>query len=165
MGPAPSRPSGLRGVLGNRHVIVALLVAPLLALIAYFAVDRVVGERPHAAKPDESYPLAARPECRWASGRCTLKNEEVELVIAAMGQDFALTASIELQGVMYSLAKAGEEAAPQPMAWTEEGRWQAPLPAGGPKALAGLQLRLVAATPQGTRFYGETGLKFMEPAP
>lgn len=163
MGPARGRPSGLRGVLGNRHVVVALLVAPLLALIAYFAVDRVVGERPHAARPDASYPLTARPDCRWASGRCTLKNEDVELVVAAAGAGLELTASIELRGVMYSLDRDGGRAAPQPMERTGAGRWRAPSPSA--RELAELRLRLVAATPQGTRFYGETGLKFLEPAP
>ncbi|MBF2735535.1 MAG: hypothetical protein ISN26_05605 [Betaproteobacteria bacterium AqS2] len=164
MGPAPGRPSGLRGVLGNRHVIVALLVAPILALIAYFAVDAVVSEPPQAAEPGATYPLANRPDCRWASGRCTLKNEDVELVVAAADAGLVLTASIELQGVLYSLDREDVQADPEPMELTEAGNWRAPLPYRL-NELDGLRLRLVAATPQGTRFYGETGLKFLEPAP
>ena len=36
--------------LKNKHVVTATLVAPLLALMAYFAIDFFVGEPPQAAR-------------------------------------------------------------------------------------------------------------------
>ena len=37
----------------NKHVVVAMLVAPVLALIGYFSVDALVAEKPHAAQAGE----------------------------------------------------------------------------------------------------------------
>lgn len=67
----------------NKHVIVALLVTPVLAIIAYFAVDYFVAEQPHAAKPGADYSLVARSNCRRASGSCDLFNGEFKLTISA----------------------------------------------------------------------------------
>ncbi|MEN7343316.1 MAG: hypothetical protein AAAFM81_10255 [Pseudomonadota bacterium] len=65
----------------NKHVVVAMLVAPVLAIMAWFAVDRLVGEQPHAAIEGAAYPLIPQPVCRYASGQCLLKNGDFELVI------------------------------------------------------------------------------------
>lgn len=59
--------------------MVAALVAPLLALITYFAMDFMFGETPSAAIEGQSYPLVEKPGCRWDSGYCGLKNNEFEL--------------------------------------------------------------------------------------
>jgi hypothetical protein len=66
-------------LLKNKHLVVAMLVAPVLAIIAYFAVDHVVSEKPHVATQGKSYKLAAKPNCRYQSGRCTLVNGDVEI--------------------------------------------------------------------------------------
>ena len=68
----------------NKHVIVALLVAPILAIIAYFAVDYFVAERPHAAKPGADYSLVARSNCRRAGGSCDLFNGEFKVTVSAL---------------------------------------------------------------------------------
>lgn len=68
----------------NKHVVVAMLVAPVLAIMSWFAVDYFVAERPHAAKPGAMYPLAARPNCRYASGRCELVNNDFELTLRVL---------------------------------------------------------------------------------
>ena len=51
-----------------------MIVAPLLAVIAWFAVDRPVAERPHVAREGHAYPLMARSDCRYTSGQCSLEN-------------------------------------------------------------------------------------------
>jgi len=65
----------------NKHVVIAMLVAPILALISYFSVDAFVAETPHAAKAGEHYALLEKSNCRYASGKCDLKNGDVELTI------------------------------------------------------------------------------------
>lgn len=102
----------------NKHVIAAMLVAPVLALIAYFAVDYFVSERPHAAKPGVDYPLVARSNCRYASGSCDLVNGEFKLTIRATPErrgSLALTlqSHFPLVGASIGLASApGAESRP-----------------------------------------------------
>ncbi|MEM7612796.1 MAG: hypothetical protein AAF270_14005 [Pseudomonadota bacterium] len=58
----------------NKHIVVAMLVAPVLAIMAWFAVDKMVGEQPAAAREGGAYSLVAKPNCRYASGKCELAN-------------------------------------------------------------------------------------------
>ena len=67
----------------NKHVLVAVLVAPVLAVVAWFSVDHFVSEKPHAARPGADYPLAARSNCRYESGACDLVNNDFKLRITA----------------------------------------------------------------------------------
>ena len=67
--------------LKNKHIIVAMLIAPILALISYFSVDAVVAEKPHAAIAGASYELLERSNCRYTSGACDLKNGDMHLAI------------------------------------------------------------------------------------
>jgi len=60
-------------VLKNKHLVIAMLVAPVLAVLSYFALDVLVGERPKPAEEGQSYPLVEKPDCRYASGHCGLK--------------------------------------------------------------------------------------------
>ena len=66
-------------MMKNKHIIVAMIVAPILAVISYFATDYAVSDGPVAAVDGESYALLARPNCRYESGECTLKNGDIEL--------------------------------------------------------------------------------------
>jgi len=63
----------------NKHVIIAMLVAPVLAIMAWFAVDYFIGERPHAAKEGAAYTLIAKSNCRYDSGQCDLENSDFKL--------------------------------------------------------------------------------------
>ena len=65
----------------NKHIIVALLVTPVLAVLAWFAVGAFVGEKPQQAAPGQSYPLVERSNCRYDSGQCDLHNEDLQLSI------------------------------------------------------------------------------------
>jgi len=51
-----------------------MLVAPVLALFSYFAIDHYVSEKPHQAKAGRSYKMIERPNCRYTSGKCDLIN-------------------------------------------------------------------------------------------
>jgi len=76
--------------LKNKHLLVAMFVAPVLAIIAYFAVDHVVSEKPQVAAQGKSYKLAARPNCRYQSGGCTLVNSDVEINVRVQRSTDAL---------------------------------------------------------------------------
>ena len=65
----------------NWHVVTAMLVAPVLGLLGWYAVDWFVAEQPHAAKSGESYSLIAKSNCRYESGQCDLVNNDFKLVI------------------------------------------------------------------------------------
>ena len=60
-------------------MILAMFVAPVLAIIAYFATDRIVSEKPHQAQQGNTYKLAAKSNCRYKSGQCTLHNGDVQV--------------------------------------------------------------------------------------
>ncbi len=71
------------GILKNKHLVAAMIVAPLLAILAYFATDYLVSEKPKAAKAGSNYKLAANSDCRYQSGSCTLKNGDIKIVLLA----------------------------------------------------------------------------------
>ena len=66
-------------IFKNKHIVMASVMAPLLGLAAYFAVDALVGEKPHVAKAGQSYNLVEKPNCRRAGGACGMKNGDFEL--------------------------------------------------------------------------------------
>ena len=65
----------------NKHVVIAMLVAPILAVIAWYGVDSIVAEQAQVAKPGDSYPLVARSNCRYDSGACDLVNNDFKLTL------------------------------------------------------------------------------------
>ena len=54
----------------NKHVVVALIVAPILAILSWYATGFIVDEKEHAMKDGAIYTLVVRPNCRWAN-TCT----------------------------------------------------------------------------------------------
>ena len=65
----------------NKHVIIAILVAPILAVIAWFGVDFLVAEHAQPAEQGAMYPLVARSNCRYDSGQCDLANNDLKMSI------------------------------------------------------------------------------------
>ena len=100
-------------MFNNKHVIVAMLVAPILAVLTWFAVGSFVGEKPHAAKSGQSYPLVERSNCRYDSGQCDLDNEDMRLSITLEGgpvPGLVLASSQPLEGALLGVADvAGDE--------------------------------------------------------
>jgi hypothetical protein len=68
----------------NMHVAIALIVAPILAILAWFAVGQIAGEKALVAEPGSAYPLVARSNCRWESGECELHNNDLEMTIVPL---------------------------------------------------------------------------------
>lgn len=119
----------------NKHVVIAMLVAPVLAIMAWFAVDFFVGERPHAATPGSTYTLVAKSNCRYASGQCDLENADFKLsirpgMVSASSIALTLSASHELQSAAMGLVDGDDTRPPAPMTRTNDTgtEWQALLP-------------------------------------
>ena len=106
-------------MLSNKHIIIALLVTPVLAILAWFSVGALVGEKAHQAEAGRSYPLVERSNCRYDSGQCDLRNEDLRLSIrfdaAIDGPQLLLQASHSLDGALLAVAGADDKVPPQPM--------------------------------------------------
>lgn len=96
-------------ILTNKHFLVAMLVAPILAVVAWFAVGKVAGPQPHAAKLGNSYPLIAKPNCRYDSGQCTLVNNDFRIDIRPLSSEdksgtwLAIDSKFPIEGARFSL--------------------------------------------------------------
>lgn len=155
--------------LKNKHLILAMFVTPVLAVIAYFAVDHVVSEQPHAAIDGASYKLAARSNCRYKSGLCTLENGDIEVKIRAetVGGDqlkISLSSVFPVQSVLLSLVdEVGDEnesSEPTPMK-TSAGQpdiWSANIN----KIPSDKSILRLALSISDTLYYAETTMVFMD---
>jgi hypothetical protein len=151
-------------LLTNKHLVIAMLVAPILAVLAYYALDALVGERPQLAEEGQSYPLVEKPDCRWASGHCGLVNAdfELQLVPESVGNDrisLTMTSAFPLDGAMIALVSGEEEDVP-PMAMRPGGDdglgWSAEIPRPEPGRQ---RLRLVVSS-AGSLYYGDAATAF-----
>ena len=100
----------------NKHVVIAMIVAPILAVLAWFAVGAMVGEQADVAEPGAAYPLVARSNCRWASGECELANNELEMTIlplelGAQYTRLSLDSEFPLTQATFALLSGGNEVA------------------------------------------------------
>lgn len=140
----------------NKHVIIALLVAPVLAIIAWFAVDRMVAEEPQAAVPGGAYELVAKPNCRYASGECELVNNDFQLVLALSDGVMMLSASHALDSVKLALGDAaGTYGVPQALEGDGHS-WRLAFEG----ASTDESIRVLASA-GGASYYAETSLAFI----
>ncbi len=98
----------------NKHVVIAMIVAPILAILAWFAVGQIVGEKAHVAEPGAAYPLVARSNCRWESGECELHNNDLEMTIlplelGAQYTKLSLDSEFPLAQATFALLSNGSE--------------------------------------------------------
>jgi hypothetical protein len=151
-------------IFKNKHLMTASLVTPVLALIGYFGINALVGEKPHTAKEGESYQLVEMPNCRYDSGYCGLKNGEFELKISPQwtGDNqliLALKSEFPLDGVKVAVT-GNEDEEEQPVDMKADAgdglSWSVELVSDDP---ANDRLRLVASSRQ-SLYYGDVALKF-----
>ncbi|SKA61530.1 hypothetical protein [Enterovibrio nigricans] len=150
----------------NKHVILAMIVAPILAIIAYFGIDLAVSEKPLAAKEGETYKLAARSNCRYTSGLCAMVNGDfkIELRSETLTENaviLKLTSDFPLEGAKISLMQNQEQAG-SPINMEKNNasgkEWMVDLPAPTTEES---RLQLVVKS-QGTLYYGEAPTTFVE---
>ena len=152
-------------ILKNKHLVLAMFVAPILAIIAYFAVDSLVSEKPHQARQGESYKLAAKSNCRYQSGLCTLQNGDVQVSVRVERLSDSLIrmflqANMPVQNALASFVSESSEAEPVSMYRddTEQDTWTASFEVSEPEKST---LRL-ALEMSGTLFYAETPAVFID---
>ena len=148
----------------NKHVIIATLMAPVLAVIAYFGTSALVGETPQAAEPGGSYKLVEKPNCRYNSGMCGLKNVDFELTLTFEWRGdtrmlLKLKSENPLDGVLLAMAENDiDEDTPVPMqpAGNDGLNWTIELARPDPEIH---RLHLVAST-GGVFYLGDVATKF-----
>ena len=148
----------------NKHVIIATLMAPVLAVIAYFGVNYMVGERPHAAEAGQSYQLVEKSNCRYASGSCGLKNADFELtlhfeLLAGDRMLLKMASVYPLDGVLVALAEnETDDRPPVAMQAVDAQGLEWSFTIARPDA-ENHRLRLVASA-AGAKYFGDVALKF-----
>lgn len=148
----------------NKHVVVAMLVAPVLSILAWFAVDYFISERPHAAKVGASYALIAKSNCRYDSGQCDLENGDFELTLrpTEIGESMItldLESRFALLQATVGLVNNGIETEPTGMVSTGTGAtlWSTML-ARPQNDESTLRIAVVA---QGATYFAEVPIVFM----
>ncbi|WP_040482267.1 hypothetical protein [Luminiphilus syltensis] len=153
-------------LMKNKHVVIAMLVTPVLAVLAWFAVGWFMGGdllMPQKAEPGQSYPLVEQSGCRYGGGICRLRNEDFQLEISRLDQESAglrISSVFPLDSLLLGLVNQGPEA---PTAARQvgdnPGEWQlelAQLPGSDDR------LRLIAMR-AGVMYFGEAGFTWLEP--
>lgn len=154
-------------ILKNKHVLVAALVAPLLALMSYFAIDFFVGESPHAAEEGQSYKLVEKSNCRYNSGNCGLKNGDFELSLSSewVGDGqllLTLRSEFPLDGIVIALVQnEADDNPPVDMQMVSDDGLTWSLNLSNPSPGQD-RLRLVASSNQ-SLWYGDVAMKFALP--
>jgi hypothetical protein len=151
-------------IFKNKHMLVATLMAPILGLVAYFGIGALLGEKPHVAESGQSYLLMEKPNCRYASGVCGLKNVDFELTLTyewLENGDLSLMLKSEnpLDGVLLALVEnEADENQPVNMqpAGSDGMNWSLTLDHPDPERH---RLALVASNNQ-TLYYGDVALTF-----
>lgn len=149
----------LMDTLKSRHVIVALLVAPLLAVGAWFAVGYwVAGDAmtPLPAEQGSAYPLLERSGCRYAGGRCVLSNGDLDIAVTLQGTRLYFAPSVEVDVLVAGLILL-TESVPIKGTWRDEQQaWEVVLPA---VPTASDRLRVIVSR-NDSEFYGEASMAF-----
>ena len=148
----------------NKHVVVATLAAPVLGIVSYFGVGAIFGEKPEPAEAGQSYQLVEKPNCRYNSGQCGLKNVDFELTLSfeRLGSDrllLKLFSENPLDGVKLAVVENSTDEE-QPLDMRPSGddglNWSIEIPLPDPERD---RLHLVALTMQ-TLYFGDVATKF-----
>jgi hypothetical protein len=152
-------------ILKNKHVLIAMIVAPILGVVSWLVTSDMVGEKPHAAEEGQSYQLVEMPNCRYDSGICGLKNGDFELKLNTARLDdgrvlLTINSIFPLDGVRVALAENGtdEKRSVEMQAMGDEGlEWSLEMSSPDPEVD---RLHLVASSNL-SLYYGDAALKFM----
>jgi len=144
-------------------------MAPILGVVTYFGVNALVSEKPHAAEAGRNYLLVEKPNCRYSSGNCGLKNGDFELQLSfeRLEDDrllLKLRSVNSLDGVKFAMVEneAGEEQPVDMRAMGDDGLvWALDIVSPDPGRH---RLHLVALSNQ-SLYYGDVSTKFTASEP
>lgn len=151
-------------IFTNKHVITAMIVTPILAVIAWFGVDYMASDRAEPPQTGQSYELVGKSNCRWESGECDLKNGNFEInlkpvFLADKSMEIRLKSNFPLEGAKLAMITGAEDdSAPSPM-HTEDfshTRWYLRLE----KPIAENSRIRLAIKQNGTLYYADTATTF-----
>ena len=153
-------------MLRNFHFIIALLVAPALAILAWYAADTMLGDKKEKAKEGLGYELLGDSNCRYESGTCTMSNGNFELDIkvdrAGEGElAVQLESAHPLDAVSMGWVNPDAEKADQTalgVANNKRTRWEGVIPG---EASTKARMRVLARA-DGTSYYGEAKTVFID---
>lgn len=154
-------------LFSNTHVVIALIAAPILALISYFMVDQMVKEEPQPALEGQAYRLVAKSNCRYTSGECDLVNTSFKskLIVEKNLESttLILNSSHALQGVKVGFADVSQdESFSRPFdmrARSDTGRkWAVEMPLDASESTR-VMLVILA---DGAHYYADTTMGFSE---
>jgi hypothetical protein len=151
-------------LLTNKHVIIALIVTPVLAVLAWVVVGQFAGEKPRPAAPGRDYPLVEQSNCRYESGLCELSNEDFRLQLVLERETdpvIVVRASHGLDGVLLAVGTVEANPPPETMQAADGGgrEWRLLL---GRVPAPDERIRLVA-TAGGSAYFAEASTRFMQP--
>lgn len=149
-------------LITDRHLLIALLVAPLLAVLAWFATDALISEKAKPAQAGEDYRLLPKSNCRYASGVCDLVNEDMHLelsVSSGSSTRLELRASHGLSMAVISIGGTDSGAEPMPMRQLDYDGLRRIMPVTVNSSDTEL-LRLVVVAGQ-SRYYAQTSVGFI----
>lgn len=154
-----------RAVFTDRHVVIALLVAPVLAIASWYAVGWLAGDlaEPEVAESGQAYPLLERSGCRYEGGQCRVSNGDfmLTLTVGTMDNEGAIyiQSALPLESLLMGLRSSGDGpplAAQRQTTNTRDWVFLAPGPIASDDAL-----RIVAVA-GGAAYFGEVSLTFTE---
>ena len=148
----------------DKHVLIATIMAPVLGLVSYYGIGALLGEKPQPAEVGKSYQLIEKPNCRYNSGLCGLKNVDFELTLTfePIGNDrllLKLVSENPLDGVkLAQVENPSDENKPRDMRATgDDGlNWSLDIKLPDPERD---RLHLVASSMQ-TLYFGDVATKF-----
>ena len=150
-------------MLTNKHMIIAMLVAPVLAILAWFAVGQLAGEKPHSSQVGREYPLVEQSNCRYESGICELRNEDMVIKLSMEKEAdsvLVLRASHTLDGVLLAIGPPESSVLPDKMRTSDgQGKEWRMLIGGVPGPQE--RIRLVA-TAGGSAYFAEASTRFIQ---
>jgi len=151
-------------VFTNKHVVIALIVGPVLAILAWVGVGQIAGEKAAEAVAGKSYPLVEKSDCRYESGHCRLENEDFKLILTLeqRGIDtvLVLKSAYALEGVLLSVAEPGSETGPAAMraSGAQNLEWQIPV-----EDVPTPQQRIyLVASSGGVQYFGDAATLFIK---
>ena len=149
----------------NKHVIIAMIVGPILAILAWYAVGNLIGEKPQPAEAGNAYPLVEKSNCRYESGACDLVNEDFKLTLVYQdglsGPQLVLRSSHPLEGVVLGVGLPDVEEEPTMMKASDGQGLEWRLAIGGAPA-PDERIRLVAMA-GGSSYFADASTLFLQP--